>query len=211
MPSYPLERPGKVEPDIVLRGVELQRPLEFGYGPIGLIAGPGKRAGRRVSRRVLRPQLQRTADLLLGLVEASCRNQRPRETDAVWGVARVDLHGGPQIRQRLVDSSMFGQQPATQLARVRVSRVDRDRRFLLGQRTIRLAETRIDLGLVAAGEGEIDEACELGRQALASERKSGSTLGRVAELDAVLMRGHPDVGEVVYLHERFQAARRALT
>ena len=76
---------------------------------------------------------------------------------------------------------------------------------------IRLAETRIDLGLVAAGEGEIDEACELGRQALASERKSGSTLGRVAELDAVLMRGHPDVAEVVDLHEQFQAARRALT
>ena len=58
---------------------------------------------------------------------------------------------------------------------------------------------------------EIDEACDLGRQALASERKSGSTLGRVAELDAVLMRGHPDVGEVVDLHEQLQAARRALT
>jgi hypothetical protein len=42
---------------------------------------------------------------------------------------------------------------------------------------IRLAETRVDLGLVAAHEGGIDEACELGRQALASERKSGSTLG----------------------------------
>ena len=50
-----------------------------------------------------------------------------------------------------------------------------------------------------------------GRQALASERKSGSTLGRVAELDAVLMRGHPDVGEVVDLHEQLQAAHRALT
>jgi tetratricopeptide (TPR) repeat protein len=76
---------------------------------------------------------------------------------------------------------------------------------------IRLAETRVDLALIAAGEGEIDEACELGRLALASERKSGSTLGRVAELDAVLMRGHPDVGEVVDLHEQFDAARRALT
>ena len=76
---------------------------------------------------------------------------------------------------------------------------------------IRLAETRVDLALVAAGEGEIDEACELGRQALASERKSGSTLGRVAELDAVLMREHPDAGEVVHLHEQFEAARRSLT
>jgi hypothetical protein len=75
---------------------------------------------------------------------------------------------------------------------------------------IRLAETRVDLGLVAAREGEIDEACELGRQALASERKSGSTLGRVAELDAVLMREHPEVGEVVDLHEQLQAARQAL-
>jgi tetratricopeptide (TPR) repeat protein len=76
---------------------------------------------------------------------------------------------------------------------------------------IRLAETRVDLALLAAAEGDIDEACELGRLALASERKSGSTLGRVAELDAVLMRGHPDVGEVVDLHEQFEAARRALT
>ena len=74
---------------------------------------------------------------------------------------------------------------------------------------IRLAETRVDLGLVAAREGEIDEACELGRLALASERKSGSTLGRVAELDAVLMREHPHVGEVVDLHEQFEAARQA--
>jgi tetratricopeptide (TPR) repeat protein len=76
---------------------------------------------------------------------------------------------------------------------------------------IRLAETRVDLALVAAGEGEIDEACELGRQALASERKSGSTLGRVAELDAVLVREHPDVGEVAHLHEQLEAARRSLT
>ncbi|HZC98948.1 MAG TPA: hypothetical protein VFA46_01765 [Actinomycetes bacterium] len=74
---------------------------------------------------------------------------------------------------------------------------------------IRLAETRVDLGLVAAREGEIDGAGELGRLALASERKSGSTLGRVAELDAVLMREHPDVGEVVDLHEQFEAARQA--
>jgi hypothetical protein len=50
----------------------------------------------------------------------------------------------------------------------------------------------------------------MGRHALASERKSGSTLGRVAELDALLMRGHPGVGEVVDLHEQFEAARRAL-
>jgi len=33
---------------------------------------------------------------------------------------------------------------------------------------VRLAETRVDLGLVAAREGRIDEACELGRQALAA-------------------------------------------
>jgi hypothetical protein len=35
-------------------------------------------------------------------------------------------------------------------------------------------------------------------------------LGRIAELDAMLMREHPDVGEVVDLHEQFQAARQAL-
>jgi tetratricopeptide (TPR) repeat protein len=76
---------------------------------------------------------------------------------------------------------------------------------------VRLAETRVDLGLVAAREGRIDEACNLGRHALASERKSGSTLGRVAELDALLMREHPGVGEVVDLHEQLEAARQALT
>ena len=76
---------------------------------------------------------------------------------------------------------------------------------------VRLAETRVDLGLVAARKGRIDEACDLGRNALASERKSGSTLGRVAELDALLMRKHPRVGEVVDLHEQLEAARRALT
>jgi hypothetical protein len=75
---------------------------------------------------------------------------------------------------------------------------------------VRLAETRVDLGLVAVREGRVDEACDLGRQALASERKSGSTLGRVAELDVVLMREHPGVGEVVDLHEQLAAARQAL-
>jgi hypothetical protein len=76
---------------------------------------------------------------------------------------------------------------------------------------VRLAETRVDLGLVAAREGRIDDACDLGRHALASERKSGSTLGRVVELDALLMREHPGVGEVVDLHEQLEAARQALT
>jgi tetratricopeptide (TPR) repeat protein len=76
---------------------------------------------------------------------------------------------------------------------------------------MRLAETRVDLGLVAAREGQIDEACELGRQALASKRKSGATLGRVTELDAVLTREHPDSGEVGDLHDQLEAARRALT
>jgi transcriptional regulator with XRE-family HTH domain len=50
----------------------------------------------------------------------------------------------------------------------------------------------------------------LGTQALTSERNSGVTLGRVAELDAALLRDHADVSEVQELHEQYLLARRAL-
>jgi hypothetical protein len=75
---------------------------------------------------------------------------------------------------------------------------------------IRLAETRVDLGLVAVQRGQLDEACHLGAQALNAERKSGSTLGRVAELDAVLMRDHRDVPDAQELHEQYVTVRRSL-
>jgi len=75
----------------------------------------------------------------------------------------------------------------------------------------RLAENRVDLGLIAARRGQPDVAAHLGSQALGSERKSGSTLDRVAELDAVLMRDYADVPDARDLHERYVTARRALT
>jgi transcriptional regulator with XRE-family HTH domain len=75
---------------------------------------------------------------------------------------------------------------------------------------MRLAETRVDLGLIAAQRGQLDEACHLGVQALNSERKSGGTLGRVAELDGVLMQDHPDEPDARELHEQYVAARRSL-
>jgi transcriptional regulator with XRE-family HTH domain len=75
---------------------------------------------------------------------------------------------------------------------------------------MRLAENRVDLGLIAARRGQVDEAAHLGAQALTSERKSGGTLGRVAELDAALLRDHADVSEVQELHEQYLLARRAL-
>jgi tetratricopeptide (TPR) repeat protein len=76
---------------------------------------------------------------------------------------------------------------------------------------IRLAETRVDLGLIAARRRQLDEAAHLGRLALASQRKSGSTLERVGELDAALLRRFPEAAEARDFHERYQAAQRALT
>jgi tetratricopeptide (TPR) repeat protein len=74
----------------------------------------------------------------------------------------------------------------------------------------RLAETRVDLGLIAVQRGDLEEACHLGGQALASERQAGSTLARVAELDAALQQEHADTAEARDFHERFIVARRAL-
>jgi tetratricopeptide (TPR) repeat protein len=74
---------------------------------------------------------------------------------------------------------------------------------------VRLAESRVDLGLIAVRRGQPDQAADLGRQALDSERKSGSTLGRVAELDTVLMTNYADVPETRDLHERYLLARRS--
>jgi tetratricopeptide (TPR) repeat protein/transcriptional regulator with XRE-family HTH domain len=75
---------------------------------------------------------------------------------------------------------------------------------------VRLAENRVDLGLIAVRRGQPDHAADLGRQALDSQRKSGSTLGRVAELDTVLMTTYADIPETQDLHERYLLARRSL-
>lgn len=75
---------------------------------------------------------------------------------------------------------------------------------------VRLAENRVDLGLIAVRRDQPDQAADLGRQALDSERKSGSTLGRVAELDAALMTNYAEIPETRDLHERYLVARRSL-
>jgi len=75
---------------------------------------------------------------------------------------------------------------------------------------IRLAETRVDLGLIAEQHGQVDEAEHYGTQALAAQRMAGSTMGRVAELDAALRRDFPDAPETRDFHERYLAAQEAL-
>ena len=75
---------------------------------------------------------------------------------------------------------------------------------------VRLAETRVDLGLVAVQRDQFDEACHLGTLALASQRRAGSTIGRIAELDQALMLEHPDASEARDFHERYLAAKQAL-
>ena len=73
-----------------------------------------------------------------------------------------------------------------------------------------LAESRIDLGLLAVQEGELEAACHLGELALASRRRAGSTLGRVHELDQALLAAFPDATEARDFHDRFVSARQSL-
>lgn len=75
---------------------------------------------------------------------------------------------------------------------------------------VRLAETRVDLGLVAVQVGELENACHLGELALRSPRKAGSTLGRVRELDEALMASFAATPEARDFHEQYLTAGRAL-
>jgi len=75
---------------------------------------------------------------------------------------------------------------------------------------VRLAETRVDLGLIAVQRGQVDEAYHLGTLALASQRKAGSTIARVAELDQALLLKYPDTSEARDLHERYLAEHEAV-
>jgi tetratricopeptide (TPR) repeat protein len=74
---------------------------------------------------------------------------------------------------------------------------------------VRLAETRVDLGLVAVQREQLDEACHLASLALASQRRAGSTIGRIAELDHALIRRYPDASEARDFHERYLAAKES--
>jgi tetratricopeptide (TPR) repeat protein len=74
---------------------------------------------------------------------------------------------------------------------------------------VRLAETRVDLGLVAVQRDQLDEAHHFGTLALASQRRAGSTIGRIAELDQALIRRYPDASEARDFHERYRAAKES--
>jgi tetratricopeptide (TPR) repeat protein len=75
---------------------------------------------------------------------------------------------------------------------------------------MRLAEARVDLGLIAVRREQVDEACHLGTLALASQRRAGSTIWRIAELDQALMLRHPDASEAQDFHERYLAELHAV-
>ncbi|MGH2717823.1 MAG: helix-turn-helix domain-containing protein [Actinomycetota bacterium] len=75
---------------------------------------------------------------------------------------------------------------------------------------VRLAETRVDLALIAILEDDLDQACALGDLALDSHRKAGSTLSRVHDLDGALIRSFPRTHQASAFHERFETVRRAL-
>lgn len=74
----------------------------------------------------------------------------------------------------------------------------------------RLAITRVDLGLIALQRGNVDEACSLGMEVVESSRLCADGLGRLGELDQVLVSGHGDVASVRELHERYLVERRTL-
>jgi tetratricopeptide (TPR) repeat protein len=75
---------------------------------------------------------------------------------------------------------------------------------------MRLAENRVDLGPIAVQRGQVDEACHLGTLALASQRRAGSTIWRIAELDQALMLKYPDASQARDFHERYLAELRAV-
>jgi hypothetical protein len=74
----------------------------------------------------------------------------------------------------------------------------------------RLAVARVDLGLVAAKRGQLDEAAHFGIEALDSGRVVASTLAWFAALDTALQRDGSDIAEVQDFHERYLLTRRSL-
>jgi tetratricopeptide (TPR) repeat protein/DNA-binding XRE family transcriptional regulator len=74
----------------------------------------------------------------------------------------------------------------------------------------RLAVVRVDLGLVAAKRGQLDEAAHFGIEALGSGRVVASTLAWFTALDAALQRGGSDVSAVQDFHEQYLLTRRSI-
>ncbi|MFF3445431.1 hypothetical protein [Streptosporangium sp. NPDC002721] len=77
---------------------------------------------------------------------------------------------------------------------------------------MRVADAHIDLGIVHARRGNLDAAVEQGMAAFEIERKSLTDLvNRAADLDRVIRQGYRREILASEFHERYVAARRALT
>lgn len=76
---------------------------------------------------------------------------------------------------------------------------------------MRTAQARIDLGVVAARRGDLDQAVAYGESAFEFDRKSLSDLvSRAADLDRVLQRRYPGEQLARTFHERHLHARQLL-
>jgi tetratricopeptide (TPR) repeat protein len=76
---------------------------------------------------------------------------------------------------------------------------------------MRTANAHIDLGIVLARHGELDEAVDHGLQAFQFERKTeASLLSRAADLDHDLQERYASERLIEPFHERYSDARRAL-
>jgi transcriptional regulator with XRE-family HTH domain len=76
---------------------------------------------------------------------------------------------------------------------------------------MRTANAHIDLGIVLARHGELDEAVDHGLQAFQFERKTeASLLSRAADLDHDLQERYPRERLIEPFHERYTDERRAL-
>lgn len=77
-----------------------------------------------------------------------------------------------------------------------------------GRWPMRLAESQINLGLVAGRRGDLDEAAALGSSALAVERRSGGLLPHAEELLRALDERYPHEPLIEEYRERLIAAQR---
>jgi hypothetical protein len=72
---------------------------------------------------------------------------------------------------------------------------------------MRIGESQLTLGVVAARRGDLEQAVSLGRQALAIDRKSRPSLLMVgSELDAVLQERYAGEPAVAEFHEQLRTS-----
>ena len=76
---------------------------------------------------------------------------------------------------------------------------------------MRTAMSHIDLGLIRARHGDLDQAVDHGLTALGYERKTeASLLSHAADLDQLLDDRYPDERLAKDFHQRYRDARAAL-